>query len=43
MGMYNSGDTFRDKPDRILNDIECVKIYINGILVFNKVSCNKNK
>ena len=36
MGMCAQGDTFQDKLDNLLGDIEGSKTYIDGILVFFK-------
>ena len=38
MGMWASGDIFRDKVENLLGDIECVKTYIDYILVLIKDS-----
>ena len=41
MGMWDSGDIFQAKVDKILSDIEGVNMYINDILVLSN-DCFKN-
>ena len=36
MGIFTSGDIFKDKVDKILDDIEDVKKFTNDILVLTK-------
>ena len=42
MGMCASGDTFEDKVEEILGDIEGVKIYNDNILVLSKDNLSKH-
>ena len=42
MGMCTSGDIFQAKLDKLLGDIECVKTYIDDILVLIKNSFEKH-
>ena len=41
MGMCASGDIFQSKVDKLLGDIEGVKLYINDILILIK-DCFRN-
>ena len=41
MGMCASGDIFQSKVDKLLGDIEGVKMYINDILILIK-DCFRN-
>ena len=38
MGLCNSPDIFQEKMNELMNDLECIKTYINSLLIISNKS-----
>ena len=43
MGLYNSPDIFHAKMNKLLNDLDCVRTYIDDLLIIGNKSLEEIK